>query len=86
MNIFAILFLRVVAFVLVTYLSVSVDVAVAITSDPDIVAAVNVGIAAAVVMFGETLGKYIGKPAVALVMRVLQKVAAKLADKVVIRK
>lgn len=86
MNIFTVLLLRTVAFVLVTYFSVNTELAVALTSDPEIVAALNVAVSALVVMIGETIGARFGKPAALLIVNVAKRFAARLSEKVVLRK
>lgn len=86
MNIFTVLLLRTVAFVLVTYFSVSTELAVALTSDPEIVGALNVAVSALVVMLGETIGARFGKPVANAVIGVAKRFAARLSERVVLRK
>lgn len=86
MNIFTVLLLRTVAFVLVTHFSVNTELAVALTSDPEIVAALNVAVSALVVMIGETIGARFGKPVANVVVGVAKRFAARLSERVVLRK
>lgn len=67
----AILLMRVVAFVLVTYGLTSVDFAVAITSDPTLFNEVTLLASAVVVMLTEELSKRIGSKATGILLGVL---------------
>lgn len=86
MNVFTVLLLRLAAFVLVTYFSVSTDLAVALTSDPEIVSALNVAVGAFVVFVGEMIGAKFGKPVAVVVMNVAKRFATRISDKLVLRK
>ena len=86
MSIFTILLLRVIAFVLVTYFSVNLEIAVMLTSDPELVSGVNVMVSAAVVMLGEVIGSKFGPGVKSVVMAVLAKFATRAAEKVVLKK
>ncbi len=84
MNIFTILLMRLIAFALVAWLGISVEWAVALTSDPEIVGAINVGIAAGITMLGEEISKRYGSAVSSMVIKVASKLAGKAADKVVL--
>jgi len=86
LNVFTILIMRAIAFALVAYFGVKTDFAVMLTSDPDLVGAVNVAVAAGVVMLGETIGARFGSPIASLVISVASKFAKAESDKLVLPK
>lgn len=86
MNIFTVLIARFVAWALVTYVGMSVDWAVALTSDPELLGLINAGVAAGVVAVSEEISKRLGSPVAKLVVSLAEKYAGKYAAKFVIPK
>ena len=80
------LMLRLVAWALVTYGLVSLDVAVMITSDPDVVSLLSALVAAGVVMLTETLDRVMGGTLTRMLMAVLPKFVQRWSDKFVLER
>lgn len=80
------LLLRLAAFLLVNYGLASTDVAVMLTSDPDLVAMLTSLVAGGVVLVSETLARYIGAGPVKIVLAVAQRYLSKVSDKFILRK
>ena len=80
------LMLRLVAWALVTYGLVSLDVAVMITSDPDVVSLLSALVAAGVVMLTETLDRVMGGTLSRMLLNLLPKFVQRWSDKFVLEK
>lgn len=86
MNVFTALILRFVAFALVTYAGVSLEWAVMLTSDPELVGMLNAAVGAGVVVVTEELSKRVGPGLSKLLLSLAEKFAAKQSAKLVIEK
>jgi NAD/NADP transhydrogenase beta subunit len=86
MNVFTALILRFIAFALVTYAGVSLEWAVMLTSDPELVGLLNATIGAGVVVVTEELSKRVGPGLSKLLLSLATKYAAKQSEKLILHK
>ena len=86
MNVFTLLLLRFVAFALVTWAGVSLEWAVMLTSDPELVGLINGAVGAGVVVVSEELSKRLGPGLSKLLLSVAEKYATKQSAKLVIER